>query len=96
MKESWELAEDFWKVEEMNEKITITISGSAGSGKTAIQQWLTEQLSTKFKQVDTNWGLDGNPRRDSVSLENCLHNIADRIQIVVETQQTKRHFGIEK
>lgn len=77
-------------------KITITISGPAGSGKTAIQQWLTEQLSTKFKQVDINWGLDGNPQRDPASLENCLHTIADRIQFVVETQQTKQHFGVEE
>ena len=50
-------------------KITITISGPAGSGKTAIQQWLAEQLSTKFKQVDINWGLDGNPQRDPASRE---------------------------
>lgn len=73
----------------MMNKITITISGPTGSGKTTIQQWIAEQLSTKFKQVDIDWGLDGNPQRNSASLENCLHAISDKIQITVETQQVK-------
>ena len=83
-------------------KITITVSGSAGSGKTAIQQWLAEQLSTKFNQVDIDWGMDGNPQRGPEDVEIVLNHIVDTTQINIKTQQSRRiesgeqHFGVEE
>ena len=74
----------------MTNNITITVSGPAGSGKTAIQQWIAEQLSHKFNQVEIDWGIDGNPNRELDSIEDCLTAIADKTQIKILTQQIKR------
>jgi type II secretory pathway predicted ATPase ExeA len=67
-------------------KITITISGVAGSGKTMIQQWLAEQLSQKFKQVNIDWGIDDNPVRDSEILERFMNDSSDNTEIIIKTQ----------
>jgi type II secretory pathway predicted ATPase ExeA len=67
-------------------KITITISGVAGSGKTMIQQWLAEQLSQKFKQVNIDWGIDDNPVRDSEILERFMNDSSDNTEITIKTQ----------
>ena len=36
--------------------IHIVVKGATGSGKTAIQQWLADQLATKFANVGIEWG----------------------------------------
>ena len=67
-------------------KITITISGVTGSGKTMIQQYIAEQLSQKFKQVNIDWGIDGNPDRDSEILECFMNDSSDNTEITIKTQ----------
>ena len=63
-------------------KITITVSGIAGSGKTMIQQYIAEQLSQKFKLVNIDWGIDGNPVRDSEILERFMNDSSDNTEIL--------------
>lgn len=67
-------------------KITITVSGVAGSGKTMIQQYIAEQLSQKFKRVNIDWGIDGNPVRDSEILESFMIGSSDNTEITIKTQ----------
>ena len=67
-------------------KITITISGVTGSGKTMIQQYIAEQLSQKFKLVNIDWGIDGNPVRDSDILERFMNDSSDNTEITIKTQ----------
>ena len=67
-------------------KITITVSGVAGSGKTMIQQYIAEQLSQKFKLVNIDWGIDGNPVRDSEILERFMNDSSDNTEITIKTQ----------
>ena len=67
-------------------KITITISGVTGSGKTMIQQYIAEQLSQKFKLVNIDWGIDGNPVRDSEILECFMIGSSDNTEITIKTQ----------
>ena len=67
-------------------KITITISGVTGSGKTMIQQYIAEQLSQKFKLVNIDWGIDGNPVRDSEILERFMNDSSDNTEITIKTQ----------
>ena len=69
-------------------KITITISGVTGSGKTMIQQYIAEQLSQKFKLVNIDWGIDGNPDRDSEILERFMNDSSDNTEITIKTQNT--------
>ena len=67
-------------------KITITISGVTGSGKTMIQQYIAEQLSQKFKLVNIDWGIDGNPDRDSEILERFMNDSSDNTEITIKAQ----------
>ena len=66
--------------------LTITISGVTGSGKTMIQQYIAEQLSQKFKLVNIDWGIDGNPVRDSDILERFMNDSSDNTEITIKTQ----------
>ena len=67
-------------------KITITISGVTGSGKTMIQQYIAEQLLQKFKLVNIDWGIDGNHVRDSEILERFMNDCSDNTEITIKTQ----------
>ena len=79
-------------------KITITVFGVPGSGKTMIQQWIAEQLSQKFKRVDIDWGIDGNPDRDSDMLAHFMNNAFDNTEITIKTQNVIefKNFGDEE
>lgn len=78
-------------------KITITVSGVTGSGKTLIQQWIAEQLSQKFKRVDIDWGIDGDPSRDLDVLESFMNDNRDKIEVTIKTQNVIefKNFGVE-
>ncbi len=67
-------------------RITITVSGVAGSGKTMIQQWIAEQLSQRFNRVNIDWGIDGNPGRDSDVLERFMNDSSDNTEITIKAQ----------
>jgi uncharacterized OsmC-like protein len=51
-----------------------------------IQQWMAEQLSQKFKQVNIDWGIDGNPDRDSEILERFMNDSSDNTEITIKAQ----------
>ena len=72
--------------------IHIIVKGATGSGKTAIQQWLAEQLATKFANVDIEWGVDGDPRRTATEVDTILENISRTTNITVLDEQAKRGF----
>lgn len=72
--------------------IHIVVKGTTGSGKTAIQQWIAEQLATKFANVDIEWGVDGDPCRTATDVDTVLENISRTTNITVFDERVKRGF----
>ena len=72
--------------------IHIVVKGTTGSGKTAIQQWLADQLATKFANVGIEWGVDGDPHRTATEVDTVLKNISRTTNITVFDERVKRGF----
>jgi shikimate kinase len=72
--------------------IHIIVKGVTGSGKSAIQHWLADQLATKFANVDIEWGVDGDSRRTATEVDTILENISRTTKITVLDEQAKRGF----
>lgn len=71
--------------------ITITVSGSAGSGKSTIAQAIARSLSFNHGIDVVVNDEDGSSNDwDSERIEGCLNALAERTTVTITTQQLAR------
>lgn len=72
-------------------KLTITISGGAAAGKSALQAKLARFLRIEGFSVDVQWGPDGDPGRTPLEDEGIIRKMVyDGTRVELKAEQAQR------
>jgi len=83
----------------MKRQVNITVSGSAGTGKSTIMRIIEDALSAQGMYPTIDWGIDGRPpaAHDVDRLRNLREAIfKDGMELVLTERQAPTRSSIDK
>lgn len=73
------------------QKITITVEGASGVGKSAVSQAIAEFLEESGFDVELNFLFNEHPRRDEDRLNDALDAIRPRVKVTINEKISPRN-----